>query len=387
MRALELAVVVPTFNEQPNVRPLLQRLDAVLRGIVYEVIFVDDDSPDGTAALVRSISLHDPRVRVIQRIGRRGLASACIEGMFSTAAPFIAVMDADLQHDESILPRMLAKLKAEQLDLVVATRNSEGGSMGDFSAERVRLSDLGKRLGTAISHCDLSDPMSGFFMLDRRFLEEVAPSLSGIGFKILLDIVASAKRTVRFGEVPYRFGQRLYGASKLDIGVGVEYLQLLLDKTIGSILPPRFVMFGIVGAFGVAIHMAILSLLLLEAHRTFYAAQAVATFFGMTFNFFVNNSITYRDQRLKGRDLILGLLTFYAACSAGALINLQMAMFGVDNGLSWFISGLTGLAAGSVWNYAVTRIFTWRQKRAAAIRPRPVPVPAAPERVISSASR
>jgi dolichol-phosphate mannosyltransferase len=381
--SLDLAIVVPTFNEQPNVRPLLERLAETLRGIEYEIIFVDDNSPDGTAAHIRSIAVQNPRIRVIQRIHRRGLASACIEGMLSTAAPYIAVMDADLQHDETILPRMLAVLKAEDLDLVVATRNAEGGSMGDFSAARVRLSDFGKRLSAMISHANLSDPMSGFFLLDRRFLDEVSPRLSGIGFKILLDLVSSAQRPIRFAEVPYRFGQRQYGESKLDALVGIEYLQLLLDKSIGNVIPPRFVLFGLVGGVGVVLHLSILAVLLNRSYSNFAFAQSVATVLVMTFNFFLNNAVTYRDQRLKGRALLTGLFTFYMACSIGAVINLRIAVFGVEHGLSWLLAGFAGLSAGSVWNYAVTRIFTWRQKRAAALHPRKTQ---AQKPVISSAT-
>ncbi len=368
MPGLELAVVVPAFNERLNVQPLLECLAAALRGIEYEVIFVDDDSPDGTAALVRLAGLHDRRVRVIQRIHRRGLASACIEGMLSTAAPYIAVMDADLQHDETILPVMLRKLREENLDLVVATRNTAGGSMGEVSRARVRLSDFGKRLGALISHCDLSDPMSGFFVLDRRFLDEVSHSLSGVGFKILLDLVASSKRPVRFGEVPYRFRNRLHGASKLDILVALEYLQLLLDKLVGDVVSPRFVIFGLVGAVGVAIHLSILFLLRQVEHRTFAFSQVVAAFVVMTLNFFLNNAITYRDQRLKGRGLIFGLASFYLACSVGAVINLRIALFAVEGGVSWLPAGFFGLVAGSVWNYAISGIFTWRRKKSAAAR-------------------
>lgn len=368
MPGLELAIVIPDFNERQNVQPMLQCLAEALAGVEYEVIFVDDDSPDGTAALVRLIGLHNPRVRVIQRMNRRGLASACIEGMMSTAAPYIAVMDADLQHDETILPVMLAKLKAENLDLVVATRNTAGGSMGDFSAARVRLSDFGKRLGALISRCELSDPMSGFFILDRRFLDEVSHTLSGVGFKILLDLVSSSKRPVRFGEVPYRFRSRLHGTSKLDILVALEYLQLLLDKLIGDLVSPRFVLFGLVGAVGVAIHLSILFLLRQEEHQTFAFSQTFAAVVVMTLNFFLNNAITYRDQRLKGRRLIFGLASFYLACSIGAVINLRIAMFAVNGGVSWLPAGFFGLVAGSVWNYAISGIFTWRRKRSAAAR-------------------
>jgi dolichol-phosphate mannosyltransferase len=359
---LELAVVVPTFKEVANVRPLLERLETALHGISYEVIFVDDDSPDGTAENIRCIAAGNPRIHVLQRIERRGLASACVEGMMATAAPYIAVMDADLQHDEKILPEMLAKIKREKLDLVVATRNAVGGSMGDFSASRVQLSNLGRKLSAAISHCDLSDPMSGYFLLDRSFLEEVVHRVSGIGFKILLDLVASATRPVRMGEVPYRFGQRLHGESKLDILVGIEYVQLLLDKLIGDVIPARYVIFGMVGTVGVVIYLSILSGLL-RAHQSFVAAQVWATVAVMTLNFFLNNAITYRDRRLKGAGLLAGLLSFYVACSIGAFVNVRVASFGVQNGAPWYIAGLVGIGIGSVWNYGVTAAFTWRRRR------------------------
>jgi dolichol-phosphate mannosyltransferase len=361
---LEVAVVVPTFKERANIAPLLERLAAVLAGVEYEVIFVDDDSPDQTAALIRSIGLANSRVRVLQRIGRRGLASACVEGMMSTPAPFIAVMDADLQHDETILPQMLAKLKAEQLDLVVATRNAEGGSMGDFSASRVRLSQLGRQLSNSISHCELTDPMSGFFVLDRRFLEEVVHSVSGVGFKILLDLVASSTRPVRVGEIPYRFGQRLHGESKLDILVGIEYLQLLLDKLLGDLIPPRFIIFGMVGLVGVGVHLSILYLLLRVAGWTFIAAQSAGTLVVMILNFFLNNAITYRDRRLRGMRMWLGLLSFCMACAVGAFINLRIAGYAtLDAGLPWYAGGFLGLLISSVWNYSITALFTWREQK------------------------
>ena len=256
-RSLELAVIVPTFNERGNVVPLLAALERSLGGVCHEVIFVDDDSPDGTATLIREIALMNPRVRVLQRVGRRGLASACLEGMMATPAPYVAVMDGDLQHDEGILPAMLDKIRNDKLDLVVATRNAEGGGMGEFSAGRVRLSNLGRRLSQWVSHTALSDPMSGFFMLDRRFLDEVVHSASGVGFKILLDVVASASRPVRFGEVPYTFRKRIHGTSKLDILVGIEYLQLLLDKAVGNLIPPRFIIFSMVGAGGLLLSLSL----------------------------------------------------------------------------------------------------------------------------------
>jgi dolichol-phosphate mannosyltransferase len=360
---LELAIVVPTFKERGNVVPLLAALDQCLQGIVHEVIFVDDDSPDGTAALVREIARTNPRVRVLQRVGRRGLASACLEGMMATPAPYVAVMDGDLQHDEAILPAMLGKIRNEKLDLVVATRNAEGGGMGEFSKHRVWLSNMGRRLSQSVSRTNLSDPMSGFFMLDHRFLDEVVHSASGVGFKILLDLVASSRRPVRFGEVPYTFRKRIHGTSKLDILVGLEYLQLLLDKAVGDLIPPRFIIFSMVGAAGLVLSLGLLYLLLSFGNVQFLTAQAITTFVAMTANFFLNNNMTYRDRRLRGRRLWIGLVTFYAACFVGAVVNLRVAQFIKDAGSSSYFAAACGLSVGAVWNYAVTSIITWRQVR------------------------
>ena len=361
--SIELAVVLPTFNERGNIAPILAKLEAALEGISYEVIFVDDDSTDGTGSAVLNIAHQNPRVRVLRRIGRRGLSSACLEGMMSTAAPYIAVMDADLQHDERILPAMLERLKAGNLDLVAGTRHIDGGGTGALAHRRVQLSNLGRRLSQLISHTGLTDPMSGFFLVNREFLEEVVHRASGVGFKILLDLVASSPRPVRFDEVPYVFRERIHGSSKLDILVGLEYLQLLLDKTIGNFIPPRFLIFSMVGAAGLLMSVALLYVFYSLLHVQFEESQAITTFVAMTVNFFLNNSTTYRDRRLHGSRLAYGLVTFYAACFAGALINIRIAGFVKNAGADWYLAGATGLLVGAVWNYGVTSITTWRVSR------------------------
>jgi dolichol-phosphate mannosyltransferase len=380
---IELAVIVPTFNERDNVVPFLGALAAALGQISYEVIFVDDDSPDGTADTIREISLGEPRVRVLHRINRRGLASACVEGMLASSAPYIAVMDADLQHDESILPRMLERLKTAKLDVVVGSRNIEGGSMGEFARSRVRLSMLGRRFSQFVCRCEINDPMSGFFVISRPFFMEVVHDVSGIGFKILVDLLASCHRPVRLEEMAYRFRNRQHGESKLDILVGVEYLQLLLDKFVGDYVSPSFVLFGLVGASGVLLYLAVLWMQLSWLGASFLQAQVVATLTAMTVNFLLNNAITYRDRRLRGWNILRGLILFYIACSFGVLINLETADFARGAGLPWYAAGLFGLILSSVWNYGVTRIFTWRAiRRVHASRRPPAPVTATafPER-------
>ena len=360
---LELAVVIPTYNEESNIAGIVDRLERVLAGTSHEIIFVDDDSPDGTSEAVRSIALERRNVRLIRRIGRRGLASACLEGMMSTAAPYVAVMDGDLQHDESILPKMLLQAREGQLDLVIASRHADGASMGQFAAQRVLLSNLGLKLSRLVLHTTVSDPMSGFFLADRRFIEGSIYRTSGIGFKLLVDLLASAPRPVRLAEVPYTFRPREAGQSKLDLMVGFEYLYLVLDKLTGGLIPPRFAMFTVVGAAGVVLYLAALELLYLNGHASFQTSQIAATLLAMTANFLLNNLFTYRDARLRGSRLVTGLLTFYAACSVGSAINLSVSAELLRHGLPWIVSGLAGLAISSVWNYGVTSVTTWRARR------------------------
>lgn len=360
---IELAVVIPTYNERDNVAPLLALLEQALAGTEWEAIFVDDNSPDGTSEFIRGLAANNRRVRVLERIGRRGLSSACIEGMLATAAQYIAVMDADLQHDESILPRMLERMKAENLDIVVASRKIEGGSMGEFSRARVWLSTLGSRISRWVSHSDVSDPMSGFFLVQRSFFRQIAPRLTGTGFKILVDVLASAPPNVRIGEVAYHFRMRKHGESKLDLGVELEYLYLLIDKMIGGVVPTRFLLFVLVGSLGLLVHLSILGLLFGRGHLGFLASQTTATVVAMTFNFLLNNVVTFRDRQLKGWRILTGLLTFYAACSAGAVVNVIFAQSLLRAGFPWYLAGISGIAVSSVWNYGVNTIFTWRSAR------------------------
>lgn len=360
-RCADIAVIVPTYNEAENVVPFLERARESWQQLHWEVIFVDDDSPDGTADLVRQIAQVDPRVRVVQRLGRHGLSSACVEGMMATSAPVVAVMDADLQHDEKILPEMYRRLIEEDLELVVATRNAAGGNKDEFGAGRTMLSDLGSRLSRIALKTTLTDPMSGYFMLRRSLLDEVMRDLASVGFKILVDIVASAGRPLRVAEVPYVFGTRSHGESKLNLNIGLEYLHLLIDKLTRGWIPARFIMFVLVGGSGVAVHLSVLGLLYRTAGARFAVAQTIATVVAMTWNFFLNNAITFYDKQLHGWSAVRGLLLFYAACSLGAISNIFIAQRVLAMPAPWMIAGVAGILVSSVWNYTVNYYFTWRR--------------------------
>jgi dolichol-phosphate mannosyltransferase len=359
VRPLDIAVVIPTLNERQNISEIIARLEESLTGLRWELIFVDDDSPDGTADIIRANMRRDDRIRLVHRIGRRGLSSACIEGIMTATANYVAVMDADLQHDETILPTMLHQLHQESLDVVVGTRNARNGSMGEFCKNRLLLSNLGRKFSNLICSTSLSDPMSGFFLVNRSFFLEIVRDLQGNGFKILVEMIASSQRPVRIGEVGYCFRKRRYGDSKLDVNTGIEYLVMVINKLIGTVIPVRFAIFSLVGATGVATHLLCLSLLL-RGHLHFSTAQVIATFIAMIENFFLNNLITYRDRRLRGIYLLSGLASFCIACSFGAWANVVFATALLQSGKPWYIAGLAGIVLSSVWNYSVTSLFTWQ---------------------------
>jgi dolichol-phosphate mannosyltransferase len=358
-----LSVVIPSYNERPNVAPMIARLDAALRGIDWEAIYVDDDSSDGTAEEVRAIAMHDARVRCIRRVGRRGLASAVIEGILSSSADYVAVIDADLQHDETRLRPMLAEMRTGKWDLVVASRHVEGGNNDGLNGQwRHAISDGGIWLAQRVLPVTLTDPMSGFFMLPRAIFDRTAPHLTGQGFKILLDLVLSTPAPLRVKEIPAAFRERVAGESKLNAQVMVQFAGLLLDKTFGGYLPLRFVSFALVGAFGVMVHLSVLGALAATAAVGFGKAQTAATFVAMIFNFQLNNAITYSDQKLRGPRLWRGLVLFMVVCSIGAAANIGIARTLYHTQTSWTVAGAMGAVIGVVWNYAVSSTLVWRPK-------------------------
>jgi len=366
---LQLAVVLPTFNERANLASLVERLDGALRGIAWEAIIVDDNSPDGTADEARAISLGDSRIRVIQRINRRGLASAAIEGMLATAAPVVAVMDADHQHDPKLLPPMLAAIAGGECEIAVASRFAEGASTEAWGRpDRVKASGVANSLARRLTGVELTDPMSGYFMLKAETLRADAHRLSGVGFKILLDILATVDRPLRVKEFPLAFAARASGESKLDRTIVFEFLVGLYDRWLGRIIPTRFALFGTIGAAGVVVHMAVLAIFLsifggsFKGHlvSAFELGQTTAALVAMTFNFILNNALTYADKRLTGfLPLLRGWAKFALTCSVGLLANVGAAAVLVRFGFHEYPAAITGIIIGSVWNFALSSKFVW----------------------------
>src|SRR5215217_1187739 len=359
----QLAVIVPSYNERGNIELLYEKVALALGDTHWEMIVVDDDSPDGTAEVVNELSRVYANIRCLRRFGRRGLASACVEGMAVTSAPYVAVIDADLQHDEAILPQMLAEALAGA-DLVVGSRFAEGGSAGEgLSEARLSGSNLANRLAGMIAGQAVSDPMSGFFLMRREAALAAAPKLASDGFKILIDLIVTSARMgkpLKIAEVPYTFRPRHAGESKMNPLIVIQYLGLWVSKMTNGALPPSFLLFGLVGGTGVVVHLAALALFTSVFAQGFVVSQIAATLIAMGWNFVLNNNLTYADRNLRDARAVTGFLSFCAICALGGIANISVANAIYQWDHQTFVAGLSGAIMSSVFNYAVTRAFTWK---------------------------
>lgn len=362
IRSPSLSIVAPSYNERDNVRPLTRAIAAAMGSITWELIFVDDDSPDGTAAEVNALAREGAPVRCIRRVNRRGLASAVVEGVLGANSDLVAVIDADMQHDETKLPVMLELLETTDIDIVIGSRHVEGGGLGDWDMKRQRMSSFATWLAQRLAGTSVSDPMSGFFAVRKSVVEASIYDLSQQGYKILLDILTSSAHPLKVAEVGYVFRDRQAGESKLDVMVLIEYAFLLIEKLTRGLVPPRFILFCVVGGLGLLFHLAILRLAIGQGMR-FIAAQTFATICAMAFNFVVNNAVTYRSTRLRGIRFVTGYFVFSLVCSLGALANISVANLTVAESGSWPLAGIAGALMSSVFNFGVATQFVWRQRR------------------------
>ena len=363
-----VSIVVPTLNERDNVEVLFARLSERLGSLPWEMIVVDDDSLDGTWAWARAQARSDVRLRCLRRVNRRGLAGACVEGMLSSSAPVVVVMDGDLQHDETILPSMVKIIVDGEADLVVGTRHEQLAPEQAFGRARAWLSAAGTLMARAVTTQVVSDPMSGYFAIRQNLCEALAPRLGTEGFKILLDILSKAPAGLRVMEVGYGFGRRLSGTSKLDARVLVDYLGLLIHALSRERVPPRFGAFLLVGSSGLVVHACVLQGLHgAWPQAGFYGVDLLATYGAMGTNFLLNNLLTFRDQRFRGWRMILGMGRFAAVCSIGVIAGLSVSTWILDPA-RWWLAGLSGALVSAVWNFGASSALVWNGRTARARR-------------------
>ncbi len=358
--------MLPTFNEAKNLPELLPRLRETLAGIPHEIIIVDDNSPDETWRVAQELGHDFDTIHVIRRVGRRGLSSAVIEGFLSAKGEVFAVMDADGQHDLTILPK-LYKAVDTSADIAIGSRYIEGGSVGEWDERRHLLSRIATNMALHLCSVKVKDPMSGFFALKRHTFEGVVNSLNPKGFKILLDILVCVKSTVAVTEVPFTFADRLHGESKLSRRVQIEFLEYLYDVTVGRAIPLTFLKYCMVGGLGVIVHLAVymavssfvrdgVDLSLFGFRIAVLSAIEVA----IIFNFYLNNIWTFKAARLKGVSMLFGFVKYNAACLFGAVANYAVSSYLFALGWVELVAVIIGAATGIIWNYTMSRLFAWK---------------------------
>ena len=355
------AVIIPTLNEAHNVTALVERLEKVLAHLDWEAVFVDDGSTDGTVEELRDLARHSPKVRFLRRVGRRGLSSACVDGLMSTAAEHLAVMDADLQHDENLLPAMFGALASGEANLVVASRYLEGGGTGTWDKNRVGLSKLATWAASKSMKVRCTDPMSGFFALRREIIDLVAEKVQSRGFKILFDILTQPELNLCIREFPYVFRERTMGQTKLSWAVMADFAWLLLTRLLSRFIYAQFAMFCLVGFLGVGVHLSVLFLLHRKLGLPFLPGQSIATLCAMTSNYILNNRLTFGEHRLRGgKALLTGYGKFVVACTVGAFANVASAEFLQAQGVFWWLAACVGTVIGACINFFFARFFIWK---------------------------
>jgi dolichol-phosphate mannosyltransferase len=363
---VRLSVILPTYNEAKNLPVLVPKIVDFLRDVRHEVIVVDDNSPDGTWRVAEELGDRFDEVRVVRRVGRRGLASAVIEGFLAAKGAVFIAADADGQHDFRLLTELLAAVEGGA-DLAIASRYVPGGSVGEWDERRYAMSRLATRLAQRLCRVPVSDPMSGFFAVSRPTFAGALPGLNPVGFKILLDLLVHLPPGTTVREIPLQFGNRLHGESKLSRVVQLQFLEYIYDVTFGRRIPLTLVKYCVVGGLGVIVNAAaflIASSLLGPVARTtlrgFSVAVLAATETAIIFNFVLNNIWTFSLARLSGRRLIVGFLQYNAVCALGALAAYAVSGFLFSRGWVGVAAAIAGALVGAIWNYTMSRLFTWR---------------------------
>jgi len=357
-----LTVVLPCYNERENVEELVLGLhQADTQGQIKRIIYVDDDSTDGTSEYIKN-NIYPLDVMCLHRIGRQGLSSAVVEGMLLADTPYVAVMDADGQHLPVDLMRMLKIATHESQQLVIGSRFKDETSIETHVGLRAVLSRFGNSLANHVLRRKLSDPLTGFFLIERSLFIGIANKVRGAGFKILVDIIYNLRdKNIRITETQIQFKERIHGESKLDSGVMIEFADQMIGLFLGKFYPEKFMGFLLVGLVGMSVHFTILWTLLFPMSINFNQAQTFATLTAMVTNYVLNNFLTFRRNRLKGFEWLKGLFYFIAVCSLGAMANVGIAGYIYKMENMWWLSGLAGIVVGTVFNFTLSKYFVWKK--------------------------
>ena len=370
-----ISLILPTYKERESLPILIPKIEETLAGVSHEVIVVDDDSPDRTWEVARELARRHPNVQVIRRVGRRGLSSAVIEGFLAAKGDVFVVMDADGQHDISLILKLAAAVGgknglpseapsgAKEGGIAMGSRYMEGGTTGDWKGFRAFISKLGGSLAIWLCRVKVTDPMSGFFAISRGTFEEVLPRLNPKGFKILLDLLVHVPADTAVKELPFSFGERLRGESKFSTHVRLQYLEFLYDATVGHFIPLTLVKYCIVGTAGVIVNLTAYYAVITALGESSMDLPSLPLLSGIeaaiVFNFLLNNAWTFSYVKLRGWKAVTGFAKYNVVCAFGALASVAVTVFLFNTGFTAIMSLAIGAFLGMVWNYTIGRLFTW----------------------------
>jgi len=351
---LKVSVIVPTYNERENLPELVKRLSKALKGYDYEILVVDDDSPDGTWRLAQKLAEEYP-VRVIRRVKEKGLSSAVIRGFKEASGEVFVVMDADLQHPPEKVPELVKAIESGA-DIAIGSRYVKGGEVRNWYWYRKLISKGAIMLGrVALPKIrNVKDPVSGFFALRREVLEGV--ELNPVGFKILMEILVKG-RYKKVVEIPFTFGLRKAGESKLGSKTIINYLRHVyrLMKWEGEI--DRLIKFSLVGLSGVFVNEGFLWAFVRFLGLDKIVSNIIATELAILNNFLWNDLWTFRDLREK--PLSQRLLSFHMAALTGAIVQWVVYIVLLYLGMHYLLANLVGIVASFVVRFVFNRHITW----------------------------
>jgi len=374
-----VSVVTPTYNEAANVPLFVAAIGKVLAGLTYEIIVVDDDSPDRTWEVAGKLAEVDGRVRVIRRFGESGLSSAVMAGLGSARGQVLVVMDADLQHDEAVLPQMIELVRTNRADVVVGTRASEGGSYGSWGTGRRLVSWVATLIARMLLRVPTTDPMSGFFAMSRASFDELAPRINPQGFKILLEFIGRRRPGLRVAEVGFTFRNRLHGETKLSPSVIRSYLLAVVELRVGRQVKGQFVLYSLVGLSGVAINLMVFSItdaiglgaIDLGFSRPLRWSLLLGIQASILSNFVLNNYFTFWERRFHRQRLLVGLGQFEVISAFGVVVHVSIFQFLESTGWGVGLLGATtarlghdavGFMVALVSNYYLNVNYIWRRR-------------------------
>jgi dolichol-phosphate mannosyltransferase len=376
-----VSVITPTYDEAENLPELVRRIHESLANVPHEIIVADDNSPDRTWAVAESLAADDETITVLRRFHDPGLSAAVLDGMSAARGSYLAVIDADLQHDPAALAPMLEMLRSGNADVAVGSRESEGGGYGEWSTQRRFVSWVATAIAKVFLRVPTDDPMSGYFMLTRDAYESTAAQINPMGFKILLEFIGR-NRDLRVGEVGYEFANRVHGRTKLNRSIIRSYLLAVAELRLGRQVDPVFLLYVMVGALGLVVNSTLFTLFealgfplintgvneaLDPIYSSFVASVAVTTLL----LFVVNNEFTFWEQRYTGWKMLPALLLFGLMTLVGTLVHVAVFSWLQETGFALALLGadaarvlhnLIGATVALVVNWYLNTSFVWKRR-------------------------